>query len=383
MSLVFCEDCDGFDYSTGTTDTGYQYVNKTGVMYSAYTSFQATGGRFGTGCMIRGGSNAGSQQLDWALVNRTPDDTGVAGLEHYFGFWLQSSAAYPSNIGGRLLRRYGSSVAGPNVMNSISPLGVGGNGILFAAQVGQFTGGAKTLAQGVRTVADGRWHWVEFAWRRNTALTASGAPNGRVALYVDGVLEFDYNNVMTTNYADSGLDRLNNVWSLAYMVSSATPVVNTLYDDIMLWNNQGTEFNTFPIGPQRLVRLAPAAASGVPQFVPNVNGQTNVQAVTQGWNRAKGVSSNGVSGAVDMYTTSGAANVSNIRGVTINQTGRAQKQNLTTRARIQVGATVRESADQTVTPADRNRQILFSQNQNNAQWSQSDINSLVIGYKAM
>lgn len=135
----------------------------------------------------------------------------------------------------------------------------------------EFFNGASGVAVSVGTLPigtllNGSTYWIEFE------IKSTG-----LKLYIDGILVFSYTGSITTS---------PNIVLLVY----GLPAVTThKVSHLVIWDDTGTTFSSFPIGPQRTQAIRPTAAGAVADWTPASG--ANWQAVdSAGWAGGVGVS---------------------------------------------------------------------------------------------
>lgn len=237
MALLFC---DSFDAYAGASDA---------VAYGKWTTYSSGGwsntvGKFGGGGFTTGSPNG---------ARATKNIATASGNTLYVGWYVASAPA--SSIGNDLLRINGLSIL--NIDTNGSVILVNNNTTALATSSLQFTN--RTSSQ---------YHWLEFS------ITMNGS-SSTASLYMDGTLQW------SGTYALSAFPAAA-VSSVAF--SWGNPVVSSgQLDDVIIWDNTGSAFNSFPIGPRRIGCQQPSGAGASTQFTPSSGsnwscvGQSNYQ----------------------------------------------------------------------------------------------------------
>lgn len=333
MALIFC---DGFDSYGSAADFGDKWS------LVSNSQFNATAGRFGGG--------AAQLLYSGALAKYLPAPY-AAGSTFGAGFWFQ----------------------GPN--NGATPIFITRSGggatstllsITASGQVALNAVGGSTLITGSVNVFDGQWHWIEF-W-----MTAQTATTGSAQLWVDGISQGSVSAVAT---AVSG----------ALPIAGVGPWGNSNYtvgwfDDVIVWDNTGTAFNTAPIGPQRITTLNPSADGDFLQFTPST-GTTHFSCVNGAYSGTTYVSDTGT-GNTDLYKyPSLAYSPTSVKAVVANyfcQDPGTVSANLI--AKIKTSGTVAAGAT-FVLPLGTNKlyQNPFYTDASGAAWTASSVNAMQLG----
>jgi len=157
------------------------------------------------------------------------------------------------------------------------------------------------LATGTTLLIDG-WHWIEASFNLNGASSTSTA-------YVDGIQQWSG----TFNLSAFAAQAVQ----YACIGSCTTGSSSNYLDDFIIWDNSGSAFNTFPLGPRRIGLMTPNGAGASTQFTPSAN--ANWQCVSQAFGGSANVSDTGT-GNSDLYTMSalGYTPRSTINAVVVN-----------------------------------------------------------------
>lgn len=276
MALLACEGGDSYTANN-------QMVNRWPLSGSSAT-YNATDGRFGG--------------KGW-----TP------GIASNLVYSLKTSVVTGSKIRmGRYFKCNGAPLSDTDIAKAYSSGSSGGpmNWIKVAANTGvvkvmRMNLGSTLLGQGSINVCDNQWHWIEFE------ITLTTGATGTVKVYIDEVLDINLSSVQTMSSTND------------QPVIAVSEYGGTTYssDDVVIWDNQGSVFDTFPIGPQQISTFLPTADSTPLQFTPN-SGTTHYTQLDDGWTTTNYVQ-DGTSGKQDMFT-SGSLSYSpaNIRAVVTN-----------------------------------------------------------------
>ncbi len=249
--------CDGLDSYASAANLSIRYTLVNNVTYST------TSGRFGGGAVTNSGSNPYGLQLTKAL-------SIPSGAKLRFGFSIKYT-----------------STSNPNGILSANPLvSINGNQILAIATGGYVAvtalGGNTAVITSSVSVVDNAFHWVEVEYWLNGASSSA-------QLYIDGVSQGSTSSNLGTAAAITTM-----LFSGGYVFSG-----NVYLDDLLVWDDQGSTFNTFPLGPRRISTLLPNADGDLAQFTPKT-GTAHYAMVNGGYTSGNYVSDSGT-GNVDLY----------------------------------------------------------------------------------
>jgi hypothetical protein len=252
MTFRFCDGCDSY---AATADISAKFPGATSATYSS------TAGRFG------GGAITSTAPYNLAL-NR--------GVSVPSGAKLRIAFSMKAGTGWSLLG-----------VNTVYPLlAVNGShiaGITTAGQLAITNLNSATIAlTSTKIVVDNAYHWVEIEYYLNGA-------SGTTQLYIDGVSQ---------GFATASLGSAVTVTSVKFSGAYNTGGTH-YYDDIIIWDDQGASFNTFPLGPRRISTLVPNADGDLTQFTPKT-GTSHFAMVNGGYTSTNYVSDGGT-GNVDLY----------------------------------------------------------------------------------
>lgn len=254
MTFKFCDGCDSY---AATADIS--------AKFSAVTSaaFSATGGRFGGGAIT---SSSVPRSLSFSRAVSVPS---LAKLR--LAFSMRASTGW--TLGG--------------ISTGFPLISVNGQHVMGISTAGQLVitvlGGSIPQFTSTAIVVDNAYHWVELEYYLNgTSSTAQ--------LYVDGVSQGTLTGV--------NLNAAVAITSVAFSGGYNSGGTH-YYDDIVVWDDQGTTFNSFPLGPRRISTLVPNADGDLAQFTPKT-GTSHFAMVNGGYSSTNYVSDSGT-GNVDLY----------------------------------------------------------------------------------
>ena len=248
--------CDGFDSYSATAQVPSKWSSGSG-----YT-FSSTAGRFGGG----------------ALTNSSSPN----------GFLLLKTTSIPSGakvrVGMHLKFSAGTVASGTSAGYYV--VGFNNNSALTYTTTGQLAvvnyGGSTAYLTSAATLSDGNFHWVELEYFLNGASSTA-------QLYIDGVFQGSYTGSLGSAVAVTSVSL-----GMGYTFSGTGWI-----DDVVIWDDQGTNFNTFPLGPRRISTLVPNADGDLAQFTPKT-GTAHYAMVNGGFGSTNYVSDSGT-GNVDLY----------------------------------------------------------------------------------
>ncbi len=253
MTFKFCDGCDSY---AATADISAKFSSVSGA------SLSATGGRFGAGAIA---SSSLPRSLTLSRGVSVP-----SGAKLRVAFSMKVGTGY--SLGGVSSGFPLVSINGGHVM-----------GITTAGQLALTIQASSTVVlTSSAIVADNAWHWVEFEYFMNGASSTT-------ALYIDGVSQ---------GTATANLNPAVAVTAVGFSGGYNSGGTH-YYDDIMIWDDQGTTFNSFPLGPRRISTLVPNADGDLAQFTPKT-GTSHFAMVNGGYTSTNYVSDGGT-GNVDLY----------------------------------------------------------------------------------
>lgn len=233
MALAFI---DGFDTHAASADA----LNRWSTRHSVMT-YDATAGKFG------------GKAFKWATQGGAGDAVGLttpvgilSGAEVYMGFWFKSSAVtghvFPQSATLILFNDSTNAVNLSVTDDRTAAFGINQNGCpAFKNWRGSWAGWNR---DGNISIADGQFHWIELYAKFDTA-------SGVYQCYVDGVLDI--------NYAGATASTTNPTLNKLMFSNKTTGGPTFTIDDVVIWDNSGSGLvgASFPIGPQKIVTLAP------------------------------------------------------------------------------------------------------------------------------
>lgn len=335
MTLRFC---DGFDsYSTAAQLTS-KWSSGTGL------AFNASAGRFGGGAMLNSGAA-------WQTFI-TKSVSVPSGSKLRIGYHLKYSAGTAPAAGA------GASnyVLGAN---SSSMLHINTAGLLVVTGFGVTT----PYIASSQAVNDGNFHWVELEYYLNGASSTA-------QLWIDGVLQGSHSGT---------LGNAANITSVSFgfgYVFSGTAWI----DDVVIWDDQGTSFNTFPLGPRRISTLVPNADGDLAQFTPKT-GTVHYTMVNGGYGSTNYVSDGGT-GNVDLYRfPSLSYSPSSINAVVGNYFGQNTGSGTTNLIpKLKTSGTTVSGATQTLTVGNNSLiQSTFVTDAGGSAWTAAAVNTMQVG----
>ena len=243
--------CDGFDSYSSASQLVSKWSSGSNLAYNA------TGGRFGGGALTNALTSLGSTLLSRGV-------SIPSGAKVRIGFSIKYAAGQTGNP---------TTSAYIFGLNTNCILHLNGAGLLSVSALGsstiQFTSSTA--------VSDNNWHWVELECYLNGASSTA-------QLYIDGVLQ---NSVTTTIGSAQAISSVN----VGLGAGNAT-VGTAFIDDVIVWDDQGSTFNTFPLGPRRISTLVPNADGDLVQFSPKT-GTSHFAMVNGGYASTNYVSDTG------------------------------------------------------------------------------------------
>lgn len=253
MSLLFVDGMDGYSSLTKAVQKAWFY----GSGGSATATYSASAGKFSGGaltCPTASGSPGSSAWLGSApvLSNALTNEFRLAGY-----FKTSSTMATASN-GFLVAVSQANSVSGGTLISFIT----GGKIAAYQACSG-FSSGLTPVGTTTASFNDGAWHWMEVRYKFH-------ASAGICQVYIDGVLVINFSG--RTLDASLPLSAPGQFYIGGAMGTGATSVT---WDDVMVWDDQGSTFNTFPIGAQRVFTQLTNGVGNVTGYTPNTGANWN------------------------------------------------------------------------------------------------------------
>jgi hypothetical protein len=272
MAFQFCDSFDAYDLSAS--------MAKKWTAVSQF-NWSSTVGRFGGG-----GAYISSSGYGAALARNINVISGATFRAAWY-HQLPSTPYTAISQGYSLLQLNGNAVLTVNTSNQL---------VLTAY------GTSTVLATSTALIADGNFHWIEASIKLNGA-------NSVVTVYIDNILQFSgtYNMVQAATAISSF--QIGNGYSFA----TATCII----DDVIVWDDQGTTFNSFPLGPRRIASLVPNGAGANTGFTPSSG--TNWSCAAQAYAGTATLTATST-GITDTYTVTGMAYTPNavVNAVVVN-----------------------------------------------------------------
>jgi hypothetical protein len=232
--------CDGFDSYAASADLTKKWDSNAGSW-----TWQSTAGVNGGGAIQLAAAVGG-------LITKTIlSGDMTSGSSHFWGisFWLKISAAPASS----------QSLLYMTIAGGSNPITGQGFGVNSSGQA-CFCGSSVTAISAASSVnvCDNNWHHIEV----------KGIPSisGSCVLYVDGT------QVSTATGAANG----TSVLTVRSIGASSTVTI----DDIVVWDDSGSTYNSSPVGQRTIETLRPSAAGDETDFS-HTGGASNYQSVNE------------------------------------------------------------------------------------------------------
>lgn len=342
MTLLFC---DGMDSYGATADLPKKWNSNNSC------TFNATAGNYGGGAVLNG---------TFALSQLVKNFSGPSsGQKIRVGFWFKQA----STPGGQYSIWNLTSGAGSDTW-----LFVDSSGHVQVCQLGSI--GGVVLVTGAINVCDNAYHWIEVE-----VTLASGA-TGSATLYVDAILEGTATSVQTLASGSyqpitGGGPRWTSSWvSQGYM------------DDIIVWDDQGASFNTFPLGKRRIGTVLPNGAGSSTQWTPSAG--NNYACVNSGYNASTPNVSTSSTGDVDLYAQGGLAwSPATVNAVVMNVYGQdAGGGGGVVKAKVATTSTGTGAPSSLATGTNQLFQTPFYDDPAGGAWTASDVAGMEIGIES-
>lgn len=329
--------CDGFDSYSSAANLTAKWSTVAGA------SFAATTGRFGGGA-VSNSSTGYALQL-------TKSVTLPIGSKVRLAMSLKYSA--------------GTVSSGTNYANPL--FAINGQHICGFSSLGQIFvsvyGGANFLLTSSVAVNDGNFHWVELEYYLNGA-------SGSAQLYIDGVSQGTYTGNLGAQVAINSV-----MFGIGYVFSGTGWI-----DDVIVWDDQGSSFNNFPLGPRRISTLLPNADGDLTQFTPKT-GTSHFAMVNGGYSSTNYVSDTGT-GNVDLFKFPALAytpaSINLVVGYFFGQNTGSGSTSLT--PKLKTSGTTISGATQTLSVGTYTvTQAPFFTDASGATWTAATVNAMQIG----
>lgn len=328
---------DGFDsYAPGLASaTGGILADTSAWIDSTAATIQATTGRFG-------GNSLRFPAATVSNVRFKADGNFPA-----FAFWFKASAAMGRDTA---ILNFGVTSGTPGSL-TLSSSGV--------VTIRDGAGNLRITTPPGSITTTGDWQWLELSFR-----------NGSIVMSVNAIPVGTYTGAYTAPV-------LNNITLCSVIVASGAP--DMWVDDLVVWNGDGSFFNTYGIAPRR-IQLAQTDANGTPvQWTPASG--TNWAAVKSAdWVGGVGVTA-ATSGLKDRYSftdlaaTPGAIDAVVVKTQVVNTGG-----DPATLAHVaSTGAAEVSSTPQTVPLTKGVLRSAFYRDANGVAWTAATVNAAEFG----
>lgn len=240
MALLFTE---GWDTKTTPSTDMTRFPYGYSIRGGHAVTINTTGGRFG-GRAVNFDSNNSTDYLNFNLFGIT-NGKAIADTVFSMGFWWKNPGC--SN-GQRWLQ----------INSSAGDTGIGlyfngsGNIVVYNWNVG------SVLATGTAIIPDNGYHWIELSFKISTTA-------GFMKVTVDGVTDVNFSGV-TASSITSGAKY--GTLSLGGSINGDIGIGfgsygQQYFDDIIMYDDQGSAFNTYPVGAQRIYTQIPTSDASV------------------------------------------------------------------------------------------------------------------------
>ena len=251
MSLLFVDGMDGYNSLAKAIQKAWFYGNGGGT-----PTYSATTGKFGGGGLTLPGVS-GSGNSTW--LGSTPILSGALTNEVRIAGYFKTSSTMATNSTGFLVAVSTAGTAtGGTLVNFIS-----GGKIAAYAATSTFPSGLTPIGTTTLSYNDGAFHWIEVRYKFH-------ASAGICQVYIDGV--------QVINFSGRTLDATNPLSAPGqFFIGSAigTGATSVVWDDVIAWDDQGSTFNAFPIGAQRVFTQLTNGVGNVTGYTPNTGANWN------------------------------------------------------------------------------------------------------------
>lgn len=330
---------DGFDQYTVAADLAARWIPGSQTLYAA------SGGRFGGGSMYIIDDDIPAQ-----FIMPVHGDAAASPIHAAFWFKYVAGTAQDDTV--------------------LMFLGATGNGWVKHSASGQLFfsnfGSSSTMATSPTVMVAGQWYHVEMAIKYANA--------GTIKMWIDGVLDVDWSG---DNYSSGTPEDISSFRFYGKRYQDA------YFDDIVVWDEVGTDFVLAQMGEHKIETLVPNGDSAV-QFTPlSGTNFSNVDETGIDDGDTTYVESSTV-GHIDLLDcTNQAAVPVTTHAIAVHT--RARKTDagaVTMRNVLEFSGTSLEGMDHAITPGYVDYMDLYGKNPNtSAAWGNTDVNSITFGYK--
>jgi hypothetical protein len=360
MALLFCDGCDAYGVAGDLVRKGWQGMSNSPVT-TGFSVGTAAGG-YGGGAITIPSQNNNIVLGLYGLYTYT------AGMTLNMAFLFKQVGLPSSNLGGSVVNGGGlmslswDTPASADSFTLVTPTTAG-------TLQAYACGGSTVLSTGTHNVCDGAYHWIEIQYVLNTAAT------GSIKVLVDGVSDISHTSVATVISGSTPTGGIG----IGDGTSAGASACANWYDDVIIWDNTGAAFNTFPIGQQRITTLVPNAAGDLTQFTPSAG--ANFAVAAQAYNAAATLTSATV-GQTDLYNTTGLGGFSpaSINALVMNcYASNPAGGTFTEIPKVKSLGTVASNAAIVLAAAAMTKQSVFYGDSSSAAWTPTSINAAQIG----
>ncbi len=361
MALLFCDGTDAYTAASDLARKGWQGgAGSSGI--SALWGVSATAGAYGGGAIVLANNDGSPAIARWNTFTYSPGGTlNVGMLIKQVGLPNQNIGSTADN-GGLIVLGYDGN--GPGGFDTRAVLGVQMTGFLAAYA----TGNGAPLGIGTTNVCDGNWHWIEMQ------IVFSTTASGSMTVVVDGVQEIHVTNVTTVVSTPDG-----SVGISCGSNNGGFECANW-FDDIIVWDNTGTAFNSFPIGQQRITTINPSAPGGSTQFTSSSG--SNYAVASQPYSGTQTLTAT-TTGQTDLYATfgMGAFDPATINAVVCNvyASNPGGAGSFTVSPKVESNGTTVSGPSLPLTTVGQTVQGVFYTDSTNAAWTATSVNNAQIG----
>lgn len=243
-----------------------------------------------------------------------------------------------------------------------------------------------TLATGSIPIYDDNWHHIEWEFVPNAST------GGVCKLWVDGVLDINITGSATASAITSTntfakfrmLTSPGNNSAFGDSLTGSFGQIRTDFDDIIIYDDQGSAMNTAPLGPRRIYTVFPASDNTVAytrDSGANNYARVNDTALNRDTSYVDGTSV----GNADLYglTSVSGWNPGTINAVSAKMWSAAPNGGRTARQNIKLSATTSNGA--TVTPGANYsfQSDFFYAKPGGGSWAVGDLSSLLLGVEVV
>lgn len=372
MAILYAESFDSYANITGVQNALQSISND--------IDYLTTGGRWGGGCLNAPNLDAGML----VAMKAAPATNLLRAAWHY----REKRDGSHTSSGARAMMSF-RNTAGDRFLNfylsgGLKPAnGMTGNRYQSNFCVGRFDDVNSISTAGVAVgnipIADGQWHHIEIEYVAHTS-------TGSVKVWIDGILDIDLSGIDTSDAASGDVTTFTRVMMCGSMNNSGSGQSDGRVDDLLVWDDSGSDFTGHLTSPHRLRNVLVNAAGDSAQFTPNTG--ANDAAVDEATNDddTTYVESATV-GHIDLYNIGDitGTGIGTIKAVIVETIAKDTAAVATHRGKLKSSSTVADgTTSATMANSYRKYQSIFFKDPNGTiDWTESSVEAAQIGQEVM